>query len=166
MVKVYLPTTSETVVHSCQHYPQVWPHLPSLQGLVLNLLSTQVSSNTWIFPRKHKVVIIMTWVQHNNTTMNTSTSCLANGIFPGCTRWYLQSTWAHEVLNWGSILTDIGHALEWWSFLLLSDQAARQLLAKWTAWDFQPWRLGDDSMGPFVLPELEWLHMNLNSERS
>ena len=71
MVSVYLPTTCETVVHSGQHYPQVWPHLPSLQGLVLHLLSTQVSSNTWIFPRKHKVVIIMTWVQHNNTTMNT-----------------------------------------------------------------------------------------------
>ena len=31
------PSTSETVVHvvySVQHYPQAWPHLPSLQGLV------------------------------------------------------------------------------------------------------------------------------------
>jgi len=45
MAKVYLPTTSETVAHSVQHYPQVWPYLPSLQGLVLHLLSTQASSN-------------------------------------------------------------------------------------------------------------------------
>ena len=54
------------------------PGPTSHQGIVFHLLSTQASSNIWIFLRMHKVVIIMTWVQHNNTTMNTSTSCLAH----------------------------------------------------------------------------------------
>ena len=163
------PTTSETVVHSGQHYPQVWPHLPSLQGIVLHFLSTQVSSNTRIFPRMHKAVIIMTWVHHNNTIMNT------DRVPPlVCPLEYFQDVQviiAENMSTWGPELRIYSHGVcTYWSFLGMMIiptvfwPSHSILLAMRTVWDFQPWRLGDNCMEPSA--ELEQLHMNLNSEHS
>jgi len=96
--------------------------------------STQASSNTWIFPRKHKVVIIMTWVQHNNTTMNTVRAetiwywvpplVWPMEYFPG------DNYWAHEDISTRFWIEDLFKQCMYTFVTLRNDDRSYWFLAK------------------------------------